>query len=533
MNSFVSIFAWVAALAGVVTSMMACAMTTTARSEDYRRLDAYAHPFLASFKNRVRDGLDVVSFGVEAPSFGAKLIVGPGGVGAFMGSPFDVEATYGWPKLTVSDSFPLSGIGLRGGTFGVYGSRDNAFGWGTTQKLKISGLAPDMRGKNWDLAVNDSPLPTHAYWRLGIAAGFIVGFRLEVNFGELLDFLVGFVGVDLFGDDLHEDFSALLTQTSFTMNGDDVWSLPAALGDLTQLETIRLEWTAVAALPEQVGKLKQLRTLTLIRNRHLSKLPRSIGSLAALERLELTENGFSSLPDELGQLHALKELEVTESKITSLPAAIGELTNLEKLRISEADISELPRTIGQLTNLRSLVLYHTRVSKLPDEIGALANLEVIDCYWMSPDSLPASIGRLKKLRVLRLVRGSLSVLPAETGELEALEELDLTENGFRAGRALQLPEAIGRLQRLRILKLAMNQMTTLPAAIGSLAALEELDLSRNAFTSLPLEALANLPRSTKILLETNSFDRSELCRIKKALGERAVLGTDGTGLRCD
>ena len=68
-----------------------------------------------------------------------------------------------------------------------------------------------VRGKNvayrpsgipfWDPPPPESPNP--ARWtQIEVAAGLLGGVRLGFNPGELLDFLLGFFGVDLYGDDL-------------------------------------------------------------------------------------------------------------------------------------------------------------------------------------------------------------------------------------------------------------------------------------------------------------------------------------------
>ena len=65
-------------------------------------------------------------------------------------------------------------------------------------------------------------------------------------------------------------------------------------------------------------------SLTLEGNQ-LTSLPAEIGQLASLESLTLDHNQLTSLPAEIGQLASLKHLYLGDNQLTSVPAAIREL----------------------------------------------------------------------------------------------------------------------------------------------------------------------------------------------------------------
>jgi Leucine-rich repeat (LRR) protein len=71
-------------------------------------------------------------------------------------------------------------------------------------------------------------------------------------------------------------------------------------------------------------------------------------------------------------------------------------------------------------------------------------------------------------------------------ENEKIVMLDLGNNQLTS-----LPESLGNLTALRVLDLGNNQLTSLPESLGNLTALTSLDLSDNQLTSLP-ESLGNL-----------------------------------------
>jgi Leucine-rich repeat (LRR) protein len=79
---------------------------------------------------------------------------------------------------------------------------------------------------------------------------------------------------------------------------------------LTALEELWLHDNELEALPSMMGKLKQLRTLTLSHNQ-LSMLPEGysgMGGCASLAELWLKGNPLKRLPPELANLSTLRVL---------------------------------------------------------------------------------------------------------------------------------------------------------------------------------------------------------------------------------
>ncbi|CAM6118485.1 unnamed protein product [Calypogeia fissa] len=110
-----------------------------------------------------------------------------------------------------------------------------------------------------------------------------------------------------------------------------------------------------------------------------TRIPDSIGQLSALESLTFRHCYFSrDLPSTLGQLKALRRLEVLWCQnLTALPETIGQLVGLRQLRISGcSDLGSLPDAIW--------------------ELQALEHLEITDC-----PNLRVLPPRLADLRMLR------------------------------------------------------------------------------------------------------------------------------------
>jgi len=156
------------------------------------------------FQNRLNDAKDILTFTVTRHLNGAQLIVGPLGLGIQMGSgdgPGDYPDEY-------------SEFGLRNGGCCYH------WGWNITllatladQRWQIVSpwrehgsqgpiLNPYsiIRNKNTrhNFLSNSNPAD---YTRLGLHIGLGVGIRFEFNVGELLDFILGWFGLDLYKDD--------------------------------------------------------------------------------------------------------------------------------------------------------------------------------------------------------------------------------------------------------------------------------------------------------------------------------------------
>ena len=110
-----------------------------------------------------------------------------------------------------------------------------------------------------------------------------------------------------------------------------------------------------------------------------------------------------SLPEALGELHVLKTLTIKNLAILeALPKSIGWLSLLETLHIQGCDIwQELP-AMRVMTRLTSLTLERCALKELPclEPLMALRHL----CLQLLPEltRLPSSMGKLTGLRELRL-----------------------------------------------------------------------------------------------------------------------------------
>jgi internalin A len=132
-------------------------------------------------------------------------------------------------------------------------------------------------------------------------------------------------------------------------------------------EGLILGGEGLSAVPGSIGKLAQLKFLDLSDNK-LTAIPDSIGQLTELEILDLSGNQLTAIPDSIGQLKHLMTLVLSGNRLSTLPDSIGQLTELEALGLSDNKLIELPSRLRSLPNLRIVFLQGNASLNMPSEI---------------------------------------------------------------------------------------------------------------------------------------------------------------------
>src|SRR2546422_2657286 len=144
----------------------------------------------------------------------------------------------------------------------------------------------------------------------------------------------------------------------------------------------------------------------------------------------------------------------------------------------------------------SIKKYDLAIKHLPSQLGTLINLVELDISCLE----------------------NLEDLPVEIGNLKKLEKL-IIDNGNSCQMNISLPESIGNLSNLKVLRLygamdsreidtnkptAPSKVKSLPSTIGKLQNLEELDLGRNVIKSIPSQ-IASLQKLKRLALDFNDI----------------------------
>ena len=225
------------------------------------------------------------------------------------------------------------------------------------------------------------------------------------------------------------------------------------------------------------------KTLDLLGN-GIAELPGEIGQLAQLQSLRLDDNQMKSLPESIGQLTNLRTLDVANNQLTALPESIGQLTNLQTLNILRNHLTSLPEGLGQLVNLTLLDLSWNELSDVPESIGELTRLNEMGLAGVGLTSIPNWAQSLKSLTIFWLEENDLESIPDWIGQLTNLQTLNLRKNQLKS-----LPESIGHLTNLQMLTLSSNQLKSLPNSLAQLEKLESLQLNDNPLTEPPPEVV--------------------------------------------
>ena len=184
--------------------------------------------------------------------------------------------------------------------------------------------------------------------------------------------------------------------------------------------------------------LEQLRAGTLVGIQQLNlsagltEFPREIFDLAdTLEVLNLTGNNLSALPDDLGRLHQLRVLFCSDNQFTEVPTGLGQCPKLCMVGFKANQIRTLPAAALPLA-LRWLILTDNQLEALPPEIGNCTQLQKLMLAGNRLTELPATLANCTKLELLRLAANELTQLPAWLLNMPRLSWLAYAGNPFCA-----------------------------------------------------------------------------------------------------
>ncbi|KAI3899372.1 hypothetical protein MKW92_037394 [Papaver armeniacum] len=318
------------------------------------------------------------------------------------------------------------------------------------------------------------------------------------------------------------EFSALTELTFLNLNmsgfsGSFPWS---SLNNLTNLQFLSVGDNPFDRAPFPVGvmNLKKLYWLYLTNTSIEGRIPDEIGKLVELKNLELSSNYlYGEIPAEIVNLKNLWQLELFGNQLNgSLPFGFRNLTNLKNFDAStnelEGDISELKF----LNNLVTLQLFENNFSgEIPEEFGDFRYLVNLSLYTNKfTGTLPQSLGSWSDFDFIDASTNSLSgPIPPNMCKNGKMTALLILENNFTGG----IPDTYASCTSMNRFRVSNNSLTgVIPAGFWGLPNLDFLDLAMNQFQGPVTRDIGNAKLLTQLILNNNRFSGelpSEITRV--------------------
>ncbi|CAM6126355.1 unnamed protein product [Calypogeia fissa] len=289
-------------------------------------------------------------------------------------------------------------------------------------------------------------------------------------------------------------------------------TLSPALGKLSELRLLSITFNRLSGeLPKDIGDLKSLQILDLRSNLLTGQIPSELGKLSHLRVLNLDNNAFRGhIPTELSSCQKLRRLSLSGNVLSgSIPPSLGSLPGLQRLHLSYNNlVGSIPRDLfsGECRFIY-LDLSGNRLSgSIPEEIGVCTDLRWLLLNFNNfVGSIPAEIGLLSRLKSLQVAGNLLSgYIPPQLHGCTMLEYLFLTShhswsscNHRKEGNSFfgALPPGLALLPNLRILWAPDAGLSgLLPSDWGSCEKLEAVNLAQNTFAGELSTGLSNCER---------------------------------------
>ncbi|XP_060680023.1 leucine-rich repeat-containing protein 69 [Hemiscyllium ocellatum] len=233
------------------------------------------------------------------------------------------------------------------------------------------------------------------------------------------------------------------------------------------------------------GNAKQLD----LSGKKLRRVPKAVGRLFELNRLQLKNNLISDLPAELQALNNLTELNLGNNSFEALPEVLKHLRQLRKLHLFDNKLEALsPNVLECLENLTFLNLNKNKLTTLPEEICRLAQLKYLTVNNNQLESIPSKLCLLQHLCELHLAHNKLKSLPHDIGYLTNLKKLSVPRNEIQVLPEIKMTrtfvyrilrkQELCVLRNLKVLDVAGNQLHIFPTKLLHLK-LEEFYYEQN------------------------------------------------------
>lgn len=282
---------------------------------------------------------------------------------------------------------------------------------------------------------------------------------------------------------------------------------------------------------------KSLKKLTLAFCGIRTLEERSLNNLEKLEELDVSNNWFTSVPEVIKHLHGLTFLELFYCKIESVKD--GDFSGLSRLKALDLSSNQNLQKIesrgfgGAETSLEKLIMSRCNLSEVPVvALKGMKQLKHLDISENVYKTIPA--GALDgdfKLTHLAFGAKGLQFNP----DMFKGQEINILEVGMERMSLTSIPlEPLKKLEQLKILNLAYNNLTVLPERAFEGIKANRMYLSNNPISEIDPLAFKGLPPRLVINLRNTKLDDFEfLLGYKPSEIEAVDFGNDAFVCRCD
>ncbi|KAF5298424.1 hypothetical protein FQR65_LT01202 [Abscondita terminalis] len=234
---------------------------------------------------------------------------------------------------------------------------------------------------------------------------------------------------------------------------------------------------------------------------NLDELPDWLSSCQELRSLFASNNCIKSLPDHLfcNDMPYLHTLQLAYNQLHNLPT-IHRKVPIQELFLQNNSISTLPENFFKcVQNIKVLNISNNRLCELPKPENTLTLEKLfITANCLTDSTLKDLSPYLANLKNLHAAYNNFTMLPEKCGyQWKEIEELVLSGN-----KLIKLPDSIGHLRHLAVLRVHSNLLQTCPT-LSHLSSLRVLDFAHNHLDKVNLTSL--IPPNLKFLdLSCNS-----------------------------
>ncbi|KAF5794302.1 putative non-specific serine/threonine protein kinase [Helianthus annuus] len=310
-------------------------------------------------------------------------------------------------------------------------------------------------------------------------------------------------------------------------------SIPESVGKLNNLRVLSLSTNSfTGSIPKALERLRSLEALGLSDNKLTGPVPTFLGNLT---KLDLSHNQFNgSIPESLGRLTGLAHLGLQSNQLTGpIPVSLWQLTKLIELDVSEnslegvvmeAHFANLSMLLSLDTSANHKLIFNVSHEWIPP--FQLRYVQFSSCKILN--GFPHWLQNQRMLKELVLSNASLyGLLPTWLQNMSMLNYLDLSHNKL-IGSLINLPvskytwflclqdnlfngsipRSMCRRTSLEILDVSSNRLSgNIPDCVGNLQAMRMLILSSNGLSGVLPSSLGNINSSLRWLkLNDNNFN---------------------------